>query len=422
MEGFFKGWIPKQSHGFIIPEGEDDSPQGGVLLLNASVQDPERFRRATKLRFEVTHDALGRRQATNIELLGGKPLLEGVGTVVSWVVKPSGAYGFLRIGERKVFLRDTLLPKDTTYLSVGDQVGMRYEPEDKLEKGKKVEGGVVFKVTKIAGWKEPSDPFDAFSDMGDPRRWLVDLARMAEEESWDFHTSRAFSPILHGYLRHTFRRLHEMPGGIAYSGGNNQYAAFNTGLVTRELEEDIFAVFEKNGAPGHQPWCFSGFHKPSSNLIANVFGAKLPPLADYFDDPACLLFDRRFKIIPNYDHIFEHMERFPVQVQGKSKMQLKHVLDAAVDDAQRRAARNNQVAVAQYFRDSGHAGQVQLLLPLSLEQTHPPQVDLALVLGLTETGDAYSGHSVLTLDMAYSNARLLMRPESNWLNPNKIDE
>jgi hypothetical protein len=30
---------------------------------------------------------------------------------------------------------------------------------------------------------------------------------------------------------------------------------------------------------------------------------------------------------------------------------------------------------------------------------------------------AYRGHTVLTLDMAYTNARLVARPDSEWLVP-----
>lgn len=33
---------------------------------------------------------------------------------------------------------------------------------------------------------------------------------------------------------------------------------------------------------------------------------------------------------------------------------------------------------------------------------------------------AYRGHTVLTLDMAYTNARLVARPDSDWLLPRAL--
>ena len=47
--------------------------------------------------------------------------------------------------------------------------------------------------------------------------------------------------------------------------------------------------------------------------------------------------------------------------------------------------------------------------------TSPSQVDLALT--VSREGDVYLASTVLTLDMAYNNARLVARPDSDWLTP-----
>jgi hypothetical protein len=52
-------------------------------------------------------------------------------------------------------------------------------------------------------------------------------------------------------------------------------------------------------------------------------------------------------------------------------------------------------------------------LPLCLLK--PSVADLALVVSTKE--GQYRGDTILTLDMAYSNARLLCRPDSDWLKP-----
>ena len=68
---------------------------------------------------------------------------------------------------------------------------------------------------------------------------------------------------------------------------------------------------------------------------------------------------------------------------------------------------NYTLAVPQYYR-----GSIQLLLPLCLTQDVP---QLALVVMRMESH--YTARTCLTLDMAYNNARLLVRPESQWLSP-----
>ena len=56
---------------------------------------------------------------------------------------------------------------------------------------------------------------------------------------------------------------------------------------------------------------------------------------------------------------------------------------------------------------------MSLLLPLDLTDDERP--DVALVVELVESG-AYLGQTILTMNMAYNNARLISRPDSDWLN------
>jgi uncharacterized protein DUF3825 len=49
------------------------------------------------------------------------------------------------------------------------------------------------------------------------------------------------------------------------------------------------------------------------------------------------------------------------------------------------------------------------------------RVDLALAVEKTISG-SYIGHTVLSLDWAYTNARLICRPDSDWLSPQDIME
>lgn len=65
--------------------------------------------------------------------------------------------------------------------------------------------------------------------------------------------------------------------------------------------------------------------------------------------------------------------------------------------------------VPQYYE-----GKIQLLLPLCLMSDDKPDVAIAV----TKKDNSYQGHTCITLDMAYNNARLIAKPESNWLSQN----
>ena len=92
-----------------------------------------------------------------------------------------------------------------------------------------------------------------------------------------------------------------------------------------------------------------------------------------------------------------------------------------VDMTLRRARRNYKVIVPQWYPELGEAG-TSFLLPLDLTGTG--RADLALVVSAI-SDRAYRGHTILTLPMAYSHARLVARPDSEWLlpsAPNSVDE
>jgi hypothetical protein len=57
-------------------------------------------------------------------------------------------------------------------------------------------------------------------------------------------------------------------------------------------------------------------------------------------------------------------------------------------------------------------------LPLALVDDEV--VDIALVVEKTKSGN-YLGHTILPLAWAYSNARLVARPDSDWLVASEIE-
>ena len=133
---------------------------------------------------------------------------------------------------------------------------------------------------------------------------------MAEPENWDYRLTKSdrSKPILYSYLRYTFARLEEedkvqtTPDGL--------FAAFNTGLVTINQKE-IYAFFRPNPKPDRQPWKLIGFRQGTDRDFLSAFGGSLPALADYFEDPTVLLYDRRLELHVNIDHVLERIDRFP---------------------------------------------------------------------------------------------------------------
>ena len=89
------------------------------------------------------------------------------------------------------------------------------------------------------------------------------------------------------------------------------------------------------------------------------------------------------------------------------KRRLINRLDDAIELAQKRVEWNFKTAVPAFYPTKNT---MSLLLPLDLTENEQP--DVALVVELMESG-AYIGQTILTMKMAYNNARLICRPDSD---------
>ncbi|MCI9393548.1 MAG: DUF3825 domain-containing protein [Oscillospiraceae bacterium] len=222
-------------------------------------------------------------------------------------------------------------------------------------------------------------------------------------EKWSFG-GQSDNVILKNYIEHTFLKLEE-DGGICLT---DNYALFNTGLYTIYYEP-IFAYFTKNKIPDRQIWYFDGFY--TSYQLGMIGVVERPKRANYFKEPAALVFDTNCDIFPQYPHIFgdaENFLRIPESVRESSNKAM--LFDGAVKRAKHMIDANYKTAVPQYYK-----GRIQLLIPICLVSESVP--DLALVVSKNDAGNQYLGHTCLTLDMAYNNARLIARPDSAWLKP-----
>lgn len=208
------------------------------------------------------------------------------------------------------------------------------------------------------------------------------------------------NPILENYIKHTFVKLYEEKKVLEQNG----YSVFNTGLVT-DYQEEIFAFSQYNKRQSSIKWFFIGWRKSSDRDLMKF--TKLPENANYFDNSSDLIYDTKLNLRPNINHIIDdNITRFPTALQTMDKYQLGVLLEGTINDAIKRIRRNYKTAVPQYYD-----GRLQLLLPLCL--TSKASADLALV--IEKENDVYRASTCLTLDMAINNARLIAKPDDEWL-------
>ncbi len=301
--------------------------------------------------------------------------------------------------------------------------------------------------------KDYSNNLFQWAWMGDFKENINDLKDMALKERWFYKTQNPMFPfpILSKYLIYTFYRLSKEFNKIEYS---NQYAAFNTGLVN-ELYEPIYALFEKNRIQRKQEWyfhefCISGVGKAGKILASNF--NPLPKRANYFRNPSELIYDTNApKPQLNWNHIIlENVSRLPLEFLEDNKpsnfifkdtlnmdkyekfdyysnlasaiecdsrkfRSIKNRFSDSLNLALKRVEWNFKTAIPMYYPPNN---KMSLLLPLSL--IDDDVIDLALVTEKTPSGN-YLGHTILPLDWAYSNARLITRLDSDWLVAEQID-
>ena len=295
----------------------------------------------------------------------------------------------------------------------------------------------IFEYAKIADWESR----------------LQTLVTMAEQERWTYRSvpNTSAAPVLDAYVRYTFMRVHEQQRIAEVA----ELACFNTGLLTPGQEE-IFGVFRLSDrydatraeSKANRKWFLMKWARSGERVLTDF--PELPRLASYWRDPSEVIFNPQLQVQPNLDHIIrENLNRFPVELGGflgtdgvpqdvatvpdieaeasapvgmtdgeagevniTVPLATRNALEGAIKHSVRLAQRSYRVAVPQYYR-----GRIQLLLPLYLREPGSP--DLALT--LEKHGEWYRAATVLYPDWAYRHARLLSRPNSEWLGGFRTD-
>jgi cold shock CspA family protein len=319
----------------------------------------------------------------------------------------SDGWGYIESDSEKFWFHHSQVIGQQGFKKIREDFLVEFTPVD--NKGKLSANSIVCIDTRSS--------LEKFAFLGNWEKAIEDLANMAQKEEWDYLDEKTGkNPVLDSYIHQTFIQLVK-EGKVEYaeSNGTKTYAAFNIGLVTTKQEE-IFAYFEINRPPSptfsylnldSQIWRFLKFERESDRIMTHF--KNRPALAHYFSAPTDLLYDVNRRLIPDFEHIVDDREdRFPDSFKSLSDDQIMERLRSAIDSALKRVKRNYKTAIPQFY----HGG-IQLLLPLCLEQ--PEKADLALV--VSRENEIYRANTILPLDWAYNNARLLAKPDREWLNP-----
>jgi len=229
---------------------------------------------------------------------------------------------------------------------------------------------------------------------------LQGLIALAEEEPWTCETE---NDILKAYINKTFEKCFQQKDILVSQDEN--YACFDSGLLSRKLEK-IYGLFVKNDRDTPY-WKLKRFCPESETEILKNFPTK-PKKTDYFSNPEDYYFNPKAEITPNLIHFFDEEEnvfdRLPEDIKKLPPEDIIALIKGKIGILKDRIERNPRIVIPLYYKDK-----ITFACPISI-MNH----DLALIIGKYE-GDAYRVNTIFPLSITYKKARMLMRPEANWL-------
>jgi hypothetical protein len=218
-------------------------------------------------------------------------------------------------------------------------------------------------------------------------------------------------------------------------------------------------MFRESG--GSRPWKYLctavAGSKQEGKLMTSIFNP-LPRPATYFKNNADMLLDPNVDINVDYEHVIKDgvaRGRYPYDLlerhkprniewkdyrnydpndrdkflselseaifnDGSTYRALANRIKDAINLAKKRVTWNFKTAIPQYYP---RYDELSLLIPLSIQDDEV--VDLSMVVTKNPSG-SYEGRTVFPLEWSYMNARLVCRPDSDWLttdlSPGQLDE
>ena len=186
----------------------------------------------------------------------------------------------------------------------------------------------------------------------------------------------------------------------------------NTGLLTI-YDQEIIALFKKSSKEGGFPWYLVGFFRETDKEFTTHF-SQIPELASYFDNVKDLIYDSSLELSLKKEHIIDdNIDRF-MDAGLVDKRLISVLLDAAKATLEKKLKRNFKLALPFYYHNTDtDESKIQLLAPLYFPGA---PVKLALVINKvkSDANEYYEGITVLPVEWAYMNSRLIVRPDEEW--------
>lgn len=320
------------------------------------------------------------------------------------VSSASSGKGIIRgeTGEEYSFSHNDLLADTSTFNRVISGWKVQFSPL--FEEGKSLAKEIVIcdtrspllQLAKIDKWKNK----------------LRVLASIAEPEEWSVIGSAGAYSILENYVLETFRILNR-EGGIAIipKKEGQKIGLWNTGLLTPHGEEIIVRMDSHSPSPKESGylspaiWKLTGFFPVSDRRIPTL--DKKLPIALEFVDYHYMIPNPSASLIPDLDHLMKRNQRLPGFWSLLPRSEQIQRLQGALHKLGLMLKRNPRMAIPQWYEET-----VQYLVPLDLGDGRGPIGALVL----EQKGLQLRVQTVLQLEWAYQNARLLGPMQDNWLS------
>lgn len=266
-------------------------------------------------------------------------------------------------------------------------------------------------------WTPKQIPADCLAFAPRRKGWggpLADLAQLAKPEDWSFKRAEKLDstngyPILRRYLEQTFLRLQDQ-GRISFNMDDG-ICCFNTGLQTTD-ERDLYALFSRSSTSRTDQlcdWLYSGFVDSASRRLRSV--QPLPAMASYHCQPGDLIYHVDYDLVVNIDHLLDKtiLNRLPEEIRNSRRLAI-YAIEGAMNQLKGKILRHPRIAIPTWYP---RLQRIQLLLPLCI--SYSDRADVALVAERDDSAKVYHVRTFLPLDMAYTHARLITRPDQGWL-------
>ncbi len=267
-----------------------------------------------------------------------------------------------------------------------------------------------------------------FNTAKDSKEFLERVNSSAIQENWNYKNNKSAInfPILKSYLEHEFDRLCYEYYSLSSKhslifNSDESCIIFNTNLINKFGQDLIISGrIERTGNESEDFFISDLALSPSKNELKKqgFDTSKEPQPPHFFESLDEILFHSEWEIdmsFESYEHILLYRDfRLPEEYRSINKESMGRKLTDSINFAKNIAKKNYKFIVPMYYPAFRR---VQFLMPIYLESTFSNTPDFALVLTPVPEYKMYKLETILTLDEAYQDARLIAKPEEVWLRP-----